>query len=57
MDEFIATATGERSKTMVAQRNYLLDAYREGRLNYAKILDKKLPIGSGEARKFNQTSC
>jgi hypothetical protein len=47
MDEFIITATGERCKIMVAQRNYLLGAYREGRLNYAKVLDKKLPIGSG----------
>jgi len=47
MDEFIITATGERCKTMVAQRNYLLGAYREGRLNYAKVKEKKLPIGSG----------
>ena len=47
MDEFIFEATGERCKTMVVQRNYLLRAYRERRLNYAKILDQKLPIGSG----------
>lgn len=47
MDEFIFEATGERCKTMVIQRNYLLRAYRERRLNYAKILDQKLPIGSG----------
>ena len=47
MDEFISEATGERCKTMVIQRNYLLRAYRERRLNYAKILDQKLPIGSG----------
>ncbi|QFS49889.1 ISLre2 family transposase ISCst1 [Nostoc sphaeroides CCNUC1] len=47
MDEFIIAASGERSKTMVTQRDYLLRAYREGRLNYAFILDKKLPIGSG----------
>lgn len=46
MDEFIFEATGERCKTMVIQRNYLLRAYRERRLNYAKILDQKLPIGS-----------
>jgi hypothetical protein len=47
MDEFISEATGERCKTMVVQRNYLLRAYRERRLNYAKILNQKLPIGSG----------
>jgi hypothetical protein len=47
MDEFIFEATGERCKTMVIQRNYLLRAYRERRLNYVKILDRKLPIGSG----------
>jgi hypothetical protein len=47
MDEFIIAASGERSKTMVTQRDYLLRAYREGRLNYAFIFEKKLPIGSG----------
>ncbi|AFZ28459.1 hypothetical protein Cylst_6714 (plasmid) [Cylindrospermum stagnale PCC 7417] len=47
MDEFILKTTGERCKTMVSQRDYLLRAYREGRLNYAKMLEKKLPIGSG----------
>jgi hypothetical protein len=47
MDEFIAQATGERCKIMVAQREYLLGAYREDRLKYAQVLGKKLPIGSG----------
>jgi hypothetical protein len=47
MDEFIIKTTGERCKTMVSQRDYLLRAYREGRLNYAKILLQHLPIGSG----------
>jgi len=47
MDEFIFEATGERCKTMVIQRNYLLRAYRERRLNYAKVITQKLPIGSG----------
>ncbi len=47
MDEFISEATGERCKTMVIQRNYLLRAYRERRLNYAKAIEQKLPIGSG----------
>jgi hypothetical protein len=47
MDEIIISATGERCKTMVSQRDCLLDPYSKGRLNYAKILDKKLPIGSG----------
>lgn len=27
--------------------DYLLRAYREGRLKYAQVLQKKLPIGSG----------
>jgi len=47
MDELIALATGERCKIMVGKRNYLLDAYRKGRLNYDKAIEKKLPIGSG----------
>jgi hypothetical protein len=47
MDELIAVATGERCKIMVGRRNYLLDAYREGRLNYDKAITQKLPIGSG----------
>ncbi|MEH2466917.1 ISLre2 family transposase [Nostoc sp.] len=47
MDEFISEATGERCKTMVIQRNYLLRAYCERRLNYAKVITQKLPIGSG----------
>ena len=47
MDELIALATGERCKIMVGKRNYLLDAYRKGRLNYDKAIKKKLPIGSG----------
>ncbi|WP_375496291.1 ISLre2 family transposase [uncultured Nostoc sp.] len=47
MDELIAVATGERCKIMVVKRNYILDAYRKGRLNYDKAIDKKLPIGSG----------
>jgi len=47
MDEFIALASGERCQIMVGRRNYLLDAYRQGRLNYDKAINKKLPIGSG----------
>jgi hypothetical protein len=47
MDEFIASAVGEHYKTLVKQRNYLLRAYREEPLNYAKVLASKLPIGSG----------
>ena len=47
MDEFIASGVGEYSKTLVKQRNYLLRAYREEPLNYAKVLARKLPIGSG----------
>ena len=47
MDELIALANGERCQIMVGRRNYLLNAYREGRLNYAKVLAQKLPVGSG----------
>lgn len=47
MDQFIASATAEHSKALVKQRDYLLRAYREGRLNYSKVLARKLPIGSG----------
>ncbi|WP_236104228.1 ISLre2 family transposase, partial [Sphaerospermopsis reniformis] len=47
MDKFIASATAAHSKILVKQRDYLLRAYREGRLNYSKVLARKLPIGSG----------
>lgn len=32
---------------ITSQRDYLLRAYREGRLNYAQTLKNKLLIGSG----------
>jgi hypothetical protein len=32
---------------MVVKRNYILDAYRKGCLNYDKAINKNLPIGSG----------
>ena len=54
MDEFIASAVADHSKTLVKQRDYLLRAYREGRLNYAKVLARNLPIGSGAMKKLNQ---
>ncbi|ADI63993.1 conserved hypothetical protein ['Nostoc azollae' 0708] len=47
MDELIASALGEHSKTLVKQRNHLLHADGEERLNYAKDSAPKLPIGSG----------
>ncbi len=47
MNKFIAEASGERCNIMTQQRDYLLRAYREGRLNYPEIIEKKLPIGSG----------
>ena len=52
IDEFIISATGERCKTTVSQRDYILGAYGEGRLNYARILAKKLPIGSGAIKSL-----
>ena len=47
MDELIAQTTGEHRKTMISQKDYFLRAYHEGRLNYATVSAKKLPIGSG----------
>jgi hypothetical protein len=47
MNEFIAKTLGDRCKLMEKERNYLLSAYTEGRLNYAQVLEKNLPIGSG----------
>ena len=47
MDKFIARAAEHDSKILAKQRDYLLRAYREGRLNYSKVLARKLPIGSG----------
>ena len=52
MDEFIASAVGEHSKTLVKERDYLLRAYWEERLNYAEVLARKLPIGSGAMERL-----
>lgn len=49
MDDLIIKSTGERCRIMVSQRDYLLRAHREGRLNYALVIENKLPIGSGES--------
>ena len=40
-------AHGEPQEIMTAQINYLTKGYAGGRLNYAKVANLKLPIGSG----------
>jgi len=47
MNQLIFTATPERAKIMMAQRDYLERADVENRLIYAYISEQKLPIGSG----------
>lgn len=47
MDEFILTATGERCKILVRERNYILKAYRKRLLNYHLVATHHLPLGSG----------
>jgi hypothetical protein len=47
MNQLIFNATPEQAKTMIAQRDYLVRADVENRLNYAYISEQKLPIGSG----------
>lgn len=47
MDEFISTATGERCKILVRERNYILKAYRRRLLNYHLVAAHHLPLGSG----------
>ncbi|MBH8551225.1 ISLre2 family transposase [Nostocaceae cyanobacterium CENA357] len=47
MGEFIFEANGERLKTLVRERNYILKAYRRRLLNYNSVALKKLPLGSG----------
>ena len=47
MGEFILSATGERCKTLVQERNYILKAYRRRLLKYNEVALKKLPLGSG----------
>lgn len=47
MDEFILTATGERCKILVRERNYILKAYRRRLLNYHLVAAHHLPLGSG----------
>lgn len=40
-------ASGERSKIMTSQINYITKGQLESRLNYEKIAKLNLPIGSG----------
>ncbi len=40
-------ARGERRQTMTAQINDLTKGFEKGRLNYALLAQKNLPIGSG----------
>lgn len=47
MGEFISTATGERCKILVRERNYVLKAYRRRLLNYPLVASHQLPLGSG----------
>ena len=47
MDEFILTATGERCKILVKERNFILKAYRRRLLNYHLVAAHHLPLGSG----------
>jgi hypothetical protein len=47
MDEFILSATGERCKILVRERNYILKAYRRRLLKYNEVAFQKLPLGSG----------
>ena len=47
MSELISSATGERCKIMVREREYILKAYRKKLLNYSEVAAKNLPLGSG----------
>ena len=47
MNQLIFNAAPDQAKTMIAQRDYLVRADVENRLNYAYISEQKLPIGSG----------
>jgi hypothetical protein len=47
MNRLIFEATPEQAKTMIAQRDYLVRADVESRLNYTYVSEQKLPIGSG----------
>jgi hypothetical protein len=47
LGELILSATGERCKILVRERNYILKAYRRRLLKYNEVASKKLPLGSG----------
>ena len=47
MGEIILSATGERCKILVRERNYILKAYRRRLLKYNEVVSRKLPLGSG----------
>ena len=47
MGEFILSATGERCKILVRERNYILKPYRRRLLKYNEVVSQKLPLGSG----------
>lgn len=47
LSEFIPSATGERCKILVRERNYILKAYQRRLLESNKVAFQKLPLGSG----------
>jgi hypothetical protein len=47
MSELILSATGERCKILIRERNYILKAYRRQLLKYNEVASQKLPLGSG----------
>ncbi len=47
MTELILSATGERHKILLRERNYILKAYRRRILKYNEVAKQRLPLGSG----------
>jgi hypothetical protein len=47
MNRLIFKARPQQAKTMITQRDYLVRADVESRLNYSYVSEQNLPIGSG----------
>ena len=48
---------GSKRQLSTSQINFFDKRVSKGLFNYDKIAQLKLPIGSGESRKFNPSSC
>ena len=57
MKQYMKSTRGQKREIISRQINYFSKKVAKGLFNYDKIAQLKLPIGSGESRKSNPSSC